>query len=558
MAQLKNIIKRLAVVYHAAKLAKNPKRELKNWQDYLVFRRQIKDGFSRYNSGNKANKLLVISLMGDSIPGVKEEAFLVKAIQAQGLQPVILTSRGWWANKYYQLLGVSDFIYFEDYLLKAKKQVDNAVIDKVLRQIETFDELMAYEFDGVKVGRYICSTLVRKTYTGNVDLKDSETRKLIRKYLYESMLNCIAAKDIYTTYQPNTTLFLERGCSPYGEFFDLSVNSGLNTIQWNGCHRDSAFTLKRYNEYNVDQHPASLSSKTWDSLKKMEWRREYEDAVRDELFQNYTSGNWFAEVGTQFNKRIMEQQELYKQLGLDPGKKTAVIFPHLFWDATFFWGVDLFDNYREWFVETVKAACKNSSLNWLVKLHPANVVKLNRDGYQGELVEKQAIRKHIGELPKHVKIMEPDTSISTFSLFSLMDFCLTVRGTIGIESAFFGIPVFTAGTGRYEHHGFTIDSETREEYIERLGSIHTYPPLSEEQKELAQKFAYGTFILRPLDLESMEFSYKRDSVATSQVEYLFHSMDELLQGRDFRSFGDWAVTTRDEDYIDQLKLGTGK
>lgn len=537
-----------------AKFARHPIEEFHRWEDYWHFKNHFEKVVSSDAGSDRAGKILVISLMGDFVSGAKEEAFLVKVLQIQGLEPFFLTTRGSWANRYYRLLGINGFIYFEDFQGWARKKVEFTEIDEALSQIKTFDELMAYEFGGVKVGMYICSTLVRRTYIGNVDLQDPETRVLIRKYLHESIVNCIAAKDIYSTYQAEAALFLERGYSPYGEFFDLAVMNGLNTIQWCGCHRDSAFTLKRYNTQNVDQHPASLSSKTWDSLKKMEWRREYEDAVRDELFQNYASGNWFAEVGTQFNTQIVEQQEIYKKLGLDPGKRTAVIFSHLFWDATFFWGEDLLNNYREWFVETVKAACRNNSLNWLVKLHPANIVKLNRDGYKGELVEKQAICEQIGNLPPHVKLLEPNTSINTFSLFSLMDYCLTVRGTIGIEAAFFGIPVITAGTGRYDHHGFTIDSETREEYIERLADIHTYSSLSREQTELAQKFAYGTFILRPFELESIKLSYKKDSTATLQVEYLFHSMDELIQAGDFRSFGDWAVTTRDEDYIDFSKV----
>jgi len=555
---LKNIIKRLPIVYHAAKLARDPKKELKLWHDYFDFRRQIKDAFSQDSLEDRAGRLLVVSLMSNFISGAKEEIFLVKALQAKGIEPFVLIPKGSWASRYYRLFGIGNFIYIEDFQHLARKKVRRREVNEALAKVKTFDELMAYEFGGVKVGKYICSTLVRRTYTGNVDLQDPKTRVLIRQYLYESMANCIAAKDIYSTYQPDMALFLERGYCPYGEFFDLAVMNGLNTIQWCGCHRDSAFTLKRYNQHNVDQHPASLSSKTWDSLKKTEWGKDHEKSVRDELFQNYTSGNWFAEVGTQFNTQIIEKQEIQKTLGLDPEKKTAIVFSHLFWDATFFWGEDLFDDYKQWFVETVKAACRNNNLNWLVKLHPANVVKQNRDKYRGEFAENQAIRGYVGALPEHIKLLQPDTSINTFSLFSLMDYCVTVRGTIGIESAFFGIPVFTAGTGRYNHHGFTIDSETREEYLGRLANIHTCSSLSREQTELAQKFAYGTFSLRPFELESMKFSYKKDSTATLQVEYLFHSMDELIQARDFTAFGDWAVTTGDEDYIDQSKFETGK
>ena len=81
-----------------------------------------------------------------------------------------------------------------------------------------------------------------------------------------------------------------------------------------------------------------------------------------------------------------------------------------------------------------------------------------------------------------------------------MDYCLTVRGTIGIEAASFGIRVLTAGTGRYDHRGFTTDSETRETYLARIAAIETLPRLSAAEQELAERFAYGAFMLRPFAL----------------------------------------------------------
>ncbi len=84
-----------------------------------------------------------------------------------------------------------------------------------------------------------------------------------------------------------------------------------------------------------------------------------------------------------------------------------------------------------------------------------------------------------------------------FSLFGVMDYCLTVRGTAGIEAARLGVPVLTAGPARYSGLGFTIDSASRAEYLARVARIQDTPPLSDEQRELAERFAYGLFVLRP-------------------------------------------------------------
>ena len=74
-----------------------------------------------------------------------------------------------------------------------------------------------------------------------------------------------------------------------------------------------------------------------------------------------------------------------------------------------------------------------------------------------EPAEVIALRRHIKELPPHVFFIPAESPISTFSFFGVMDYCLTVRGTIGIEAARMGIPVLTAGTGRYDRKGFTIN-----------------------------------------------------------------------------------------------------
>lgn len=555
---LKNAAKKVPFIYESGvflkKAAFKPAEEMEKWKNFVDFKYNY--GKILCKNGIKTDKgnLLVVSLLGDSVSSVKWEAILVKAIQLKGFEPVVLTGRGQWLNKYYNIYGVSNFIYWEDYLNNSKKEVDLELVDLLLKGVNSFEDLMNLSYKGVKVGKYISSSLVRMTYTGSVDVKDPETKKQIRAFLCNSILNTIAAEKIYKEYNPKIALFLERGYTPYGEFFDLALLRNINTVQWCGSHKDNGFILKRYNQHNTTMHPASLSSKTWNYLKKLKWNEDNAKIVKQELFHNYKSGKWFSEVGTQFNTQIVKKNDLKKLLNLDPNKKTAVVFSHLFWDATFFYGKDLFANYREWFIETVKAACKNENLNWVLKLHPANVVKLNRDGYMGELVEKLVIKEKIGELPKHIKLLEPQTKISTYSLFESIDYAITVRGTTGIEAALFGRPVFTAGTGRYDRHGFTIDSDSINDYLEKMANIHLYPQLTKDEIELAQKFAYGTFNLKPFVIKSIDISYEKDNVATQKIDFLLKSREELNNAQDIKDFGDWVVNSDDEDYMNPTYL----
>lgn len=551
--RLKGFVKRVPFLYPLAVFALEPKQEIQRWKNFYVFRDQCKNLFRTPRIKSPSGKLLVVSFLGRFIPAIKQEAFLAKAVQLKGLDPYVLTSRFSWESRYFKLFGIDNFIYFEDYLPKDNKKYF-ARVKHDMKDIRTFKDLMKYEYRGVKIGKYVCSSLIRKTYTGTVDMDDPEMIEVVFQSLVNTMKNTDAAWKIYDEIQPQHALFLERGYTPYGEFFDIALERGINAVQWCGCHRENAFMLKRYHRGNEAEHPASLSADTWEALKALPWDQHLSDAVKNELYRNYSSGNWFSEVGTQFHARIVSKEYVQKTLGLDPKKKTAVIFSHLFWDGTFFWGEDLFDNYRQWFIESVKAACKNTNLNWVIKVHPANIVKLNRDGYKGELIENTTIASAVGELPSHIKILPPTTKISTFSLFDAMDYCVTVRGTIGIEAAAYGIPVITAGTGRYDRHGFTIDSASQKEYLELLSNIHTIPPLSNEQIELAQKFAFGTFLLRPFDLKSMRVTYERDKTASSRIEFLLSSPEELEQTEDIKKFANWFIDGKNDDYCDISRL----
>lgn len=551
--KLQRFVKQVPFLYPLAVFALEPGRELRRWKNFYDFRNRCKFLARSAQNIPPHGKLLVVSLLGRFIPAIKQEAFLVKAAELKGLTPYILTSRFSWENRYFKSFGIDHFIYFEDFLPKDETRYLKKVSED-MPAIRSFQDLMRYQYKGVKIGKYVCSSLIRKTYTGTIDVEDSEMREIIKASLVNTMKNTDAAMAIYDEYNPGSALFLERGYTPFGEFFDIALQRNVNVVQWCGCHRDNAYMLKRYHPENTTEHPASLSPQTWEMLKQWKWDERLAAAVQNELYRNYASGEWFSEVGTQFHAKMIAKDEVQKNLGLDPNKKTAVIFSHLFWDGTFFWGEDLFDNYRQWFIETVKAACKNDKLNWVIKLHPANVVKLNRDGYDGELIEMTTIASEISRLPSHVKILPPETKISTYSLFAAMDYCVTVRGTPGIEAAAQGKAVFTAGTGRYDRHGFTVDSASREEYLEKLSKIHTISPLTSEQVELAQKFAFGTFLLRPFHLQNMRISYERDKTASQKVDYLFSTSQDIKNAVDIENFGDWFVNSRNEDYCDMSKL----
>ncbi len=487
-----------------------------------------------------------VLLVGGGFPaGAKFECGLIKALQAAGATPVVLTTNDPWVVKYYHLAGVRQMLFWEDVAEPLRLREAKRIVDAMT----STDALLAYERERVRVGRFAASSVLRRFRLGSIDFDQPELRQQVTYFLAVAMSAAVSATAILRTCQPSLALFMDRGYTPQGELFDACLARQIPAVTWNSSHKSNALMLKRYTRANRDDHHSSLSDQTWRRITAMRWTPAHRQRLREELLSNYVSGDWYSEVGTQFRTKLLEAPRVRERLGLDPHKKTAVIFSHIFWDATFFWGTDLFQSYEAWFVETVRAACANDRLNWMIKVHPGNIVKNARDGIRSEPSELAALQRQVGPLPSHVTLIPADSDLSTFSLFSVMDYCLTVRGTIGIEAASFGIPVLTAGTGRYDRQGFTIDSVSREEYLQRLAQLHEGAPLSAQQRELAERFAYGIFLLRPLPFTSLTFGYQRDAVATPTTRICVPTPEHWRSAPDLRMFTDWILGSRQEDFL---------
>tara|TARA_B100000989_G_C19420160_1_gene418260 strand:- start:185 stop:883 length:699 start_codon:yes stop_codon:yes gene_type:complete len=212
------------------------------------------------------------------------------------------------------------------------------------------------------------------------------------------------------------------------------------------------------------------------------------------------------------------------------------------YDATFFYGESIFKNYKSWLEETLKFAEKNKSINWIIKIHPANKLRNDLKSTHDKTLEEELIDNLFEELPENIFILNATTDVSTYSLFSFIDYGLTVRGTIGCELSCFGIPVFTAGTGRYSYQGFTIDSKNKRDYENKIRNIQKYSRLSKEKVKRARVYSYGSLIARSIPMDGINIKYNLDS----QV-YLYHtdvcfekiSIHELSKKLDINLFINW-------------------
>jgi len=487
---------------------------------------------------------------------VKLEGMIAKALQFRGFDVVAAVPRdGALVRRYFGLFGVDRFVTLDDYA-SANGDVGAAA---VVADVRTAEDLKQLRFHGADVGRQVLSTLSRYLHEGTVDLAGARARALAEELLPAAVRTTLAAEALLNDVSPDLVVFNERNYAEQGPVSDVALERGLNVIQFVSGFDDDTLVFKRYTAATKGIHPRSLADDSWEVVRGLEWTPERQAELDAEFARRYDKDATFLARWNQGWTREHSREELRRELGLDPARPTAVVFSHVLWDANMFYGRDLFRDQEEWFVETVRAAAANERANWILKLHPANVWKLRRDGYEGELAELRAIRDGVGELPPHVRLLLPDTEISTWSLFSVTDVGVTIRGSTGFELPCFGVPALTAGTGFYSGRGFTIDSASREEYLRRLARIEETPRPTPEQIELARKHAWGLFRARQTRFTTLRAVYQAvehvDRPFEATVEVFARSPQELAAADDLGRLGEWAVDSRALDYLDRQVVG---
>lgn len=499
---------------------------------------------------NNAKKVLMISL-SDWPERIKMEGMIAKSLQMEGRTPVILTYRSFaWAQRYFRAFGVDQFVFLDDLQKEVQPTINAINIEELVASHTSFDALHRYEKNGIGIGRHVLSTMVRQLKNGSPAFSDPAVLTAMRTYLPESLMAAEAAHLLLDRVQPEVVLFLEKGYTPYGEIFDAALNRHIPAIQYHHGQRSDVVVMKRYTRENRFQHPFSLSKDSWNRVRELPWTEAQEESFMQELRGGYENGTWLNRKFLLTDKKLKAPQEVRTQLGLDPAKKTAVIFSHVLWDATFFFGKNLFEDYEQWLIATVKEACANTSVQWIIKVHPDYAWKMKEAGGSREPRDTIALAAQVGTLPPHISIVLPDTDISTYAFFPITDYCITVRGTIGIEAPCFGIPVITAGTGRYSGLGFTNDSQSIDEYIGKLRHIADIPRLTPAETSLARRHAYSLFHLRPLPFTSFEMKpVSKNGKFDHHTIIRAHTLADIRNATDLTTFTHWVLHSTAEDYL---------
>jgi hypothetical protein len=502
----------------------------------------------------------VLLLSYQAIPySLKLEAVMARTLQDRGWQVSVLASPATepFATAYHGRLLGAPVHCLEDYVsLRPRRDVREQVEAALAVARRSLAEFKGLKLRDAPLPLHALATLSAARPDGMVQA-DEDSLLLLGRLLRRSLLLMDGADALFAALRPTLALGIEKGFVGTCEAFYTALSRRTDYVQWFGCHEPEAIMLKRYRRGSEREHPFSISDANWAELRQAPWSDAYLAAVMGEFERGYKTGAWFKYKSIEGAQQFPERHALEQRLGLDREKKTAVIYSHILNDANLFYGNDLFTGgYEEWLVETVRAAAQNPSVNWVLKIHPANALRNARLGYTGEFGELLALKRAFGRVPEFLHVVSPKDDVSPLAFFGLTDWGVTVRGTVGLELPCFGVPVVTAGTGRYSGKGFTVDSDSPEQYLARLRDIHRIPPLTEAERRLGVRYAYNVFTRRPArygEVLGDTYPVRPDGQRTRNLEMKVGTLGELLGHRRMKAIAEFLEAPGRDDFLEEAR-----
>jgi hypothetical protein len=547
----------------AYRFVRNPRWQIDLWRDLAATRRAT--AFLRVvpvPPHAPDPPVVLLALYRDDVYETKIGLTLATGLRIRGFKPVVLvpSSRAHRIRRYADVYGVGDVIARDSITITdAERAACEQTVTCLLSGDLDFETVRGWRYRGRPIGVHVLSTLIRVTFDGSPDPAVTTNRDRIATILTQVLHNLVRADRLFNELAPRLLLVEEANYSVNGPVVDAAIDWNVDVIQTIGTWRDDALMSKRLTKETRRVDAKSVARETLGRLEQEPWTSDLDDEL-DRDFEARYGGVWT--LGRQFQPDTVPRSgdQIIAETGLDPSRPTAVIFAHVLWDASLFFGDDLFENYADWLVQSVKAAMENRNVNWIVKAHPSNVFRAAHGDVQGESSEVVLVREHLPKLPDHVHVLLPDTKISTLSLYRFADYGVTVRGTPGMEIACFGKPAFTAGTGTYAGLGFTYDSSSVDEFLGRLATIECYGPLPEEMRLRARRYAHALFLRRPWKTRSFSLVFDLPERGWNpldrNVTWNARSHADLDSAGDLGDWADWACQREEPDYVSRAALSS--
>ncbi|MFC1894780.1 hypothetical protein ACFLYH_02410 [Candidatus Dependentiae bacterium] len=515
----------------------NPLKQKKRYfQGVYFFRKQLKKFIDQHFTENKES--VVVWETGGCDLIFKKNAIIAQALKLRGYKTYFVVCDGlsvacscrevrgefnikkWKQSCEYCLKRMLEIGYKYDVpVLKSSSFIS----EKLKKQSYEFametdlSMLQNYEIDSVNLGNIAWMSTVRYMQGNLTQFEDMmvDEIRIYRLYFYAAVINFYVAKNILREHCPISSLTSHGVYVDYAPAFLLANKLGINSFAWN-----SSYEKFKHYFFNPKKLNRGISDELWNEFKVNKLGKT-KASLLDNFIKNRYANKSAADIYVTNN--IVDEKSLKCKLGIKNNNPIAVLFTHINWDAALDISSSIFESVNDWILESISKMMSLDNINWIIRIHPAEMV------HKGVFTVDDLIAKHFCDLPDYIKVINSDSDINSYGLYSLLDVAITLCGTVGVEVPLLGKNVITCSYAHYTRKGFTVDARSKEEYFDYLTDLRKIKPLSMEQIDLARKYAYLYFVARqiPLSVINKKQGHWGD-IDLNKLENLLPGKDPIL------------------------------
>ena len=354
----------------------------------------------------------------------------------------------------YKSFGTDEFIKPEFDNIKLKKNILSA--QKILKKIDNREDLLNTNFDHIKVGDLIYDTYLKKFQKPTVDINDKNFINLFLDFycLY------IFWKNYFDTSEIKGVVGVH-SCYSFGLVLRIAYKRSIPTFavstRW-------AFRLNEKMPYINGQY--KNYKKTFKSLSEKLKKRGKK--IADYKLQQRFKGSGGANVDMITSQNSSFKKVTFKSL-INKNKRIKILIaPHDFFDAVHIFGNMFFNDFYDW-LEFLGKISEKTNYDWYIKNRPNHPGK-----FQIYQPHTQKIIDKICSKYKNIKVL-PNNYSHNQIISEGINFVLTCYGSVGVEYAYFKIPVINASLNNpHVAYNFNIQPKNKKDYIDIILNLKKY------------------------------------------------------------------------------------
>ena len=374
-------------------------------------------------------------------------------------------------------------------------------------------------YKGINISEHAYSTTIRVMLRGSLE-NDTYSKALYRRFLLSAIILVENLENLFNQKKIDRIFCVHGIYLEHGILCSVANKLGIPIIIYGTPYRKNTIWAS-----NNDTYHREIMNEKNSEWNNFELNSNMNEKLNSYLFSKVSGGR--DNVNYHPNP-IIDKETIFKQLSLSQSKPIITLFTNVLWDAQIFYKSNAFNGLLDWIYFTIEKFIKKDDYQILIRIHPAE----SKGGFSTAQPLEKEIKNKFPILPEHIKIIPPESDISSYSLSEVSKANIIYGTNMGLEIAARGLPLVIAGECYSRGKGFSYDIDNKEQYLSLIEKGFELDDLiPPNQVELARKYAYYLNFKRCVDFKSFDTPVSGKNLSR-KMRLNFDSISSLDKGND--------------------------